>query len=189
MNKKVLKMILVLTIAFLSAVYVAKIFFPEWFVLTITNENIIAFGNYVDTHTWAHILATLIMGFITYSIYCCACCGKLRLNWKENLIILGTVGISILIEYFLPSINLHYSICSMFILPLIFKAEFKPTVITYTIHGLAQILSLGIRDIGLMMPSLDFASFLILSIDMYIWLIALYLFYNIKDKKEKKDEN
>lgn len=184
MNKKVFKMMLILTIAFLSAVYVAKIFFPDWFVLTINNDNIVKFGTYVDNHIWADTIATYVCGYITYWLYCCACCGKWKLNLKENLIVLLTITISLILQYHIPNLNLHFNICSMFILPLLFKAEFKPTVLVYTIHGLAQVLSLAIRDIGVRMLSFDFASFLIMGIDAYLWLLFLYLFNNIKEKKE-----
>lgn len=184
MNKKVLKTMIILTIVFLFVVYVAKIFFPEWFVLTITNENIIAFGNYVDTHLWADVLATFVGGYVTYLIYCCACCGKWRLNWKDNLIVLLASILNVLIWYFANTFYLHFSVVVMFALPLIFDAKFKNTVIVYSFHGLAQILSLSIRDIGLMLPSYNYASLLILSIDAYLWLSFFYLLYNIKENKD-----
>ena len=184
MNKKVFKMMIILTMVFLLSIYIIKLFFPDWFVLTINNNNIISFGKYVDTHHWANILSIYVCGYISYCLYCCACCEKLRLNWKENLIILATITISIIFQYFIPDMNLHFNVCSMFILPLLFKAEFKPTVIVYTIHGLSQLLSLSIRNIGVRMLSFDFASFLIMGIDAYLWLIFLYCYYNLKNKKE-----
>lgn len=186
MNKNILRVMLILTVVFLTAMYVAKFFFPDWLVLTVCSPNVIKFGNYVDTHLWADIIATFICGFATYWLYCCACCGRWALKWWECLVILLVIGVSYTLWKFVPDISMHFDIVAMLMLPLIFKGSFTKTVITYTIHGFAQILSLGIRHIALRMPSADFASFLILGIDMYVWLVILYLFMNY-NKKENKD--
>ena len=63
---------------------------------------------------------------------------------------------------------------------------FYSTTVCFTIHILAQILSLEIRDIGVIITSMNSATYFILLIDMYIWQVLLYNFYNYKERENEK---
>lgn len=186
MTKRVLKAMIILVVAFLLIIYVAKIFFPNWLVLQVSNPRLIKFGNYVDNHWWADLIATFITAFVTYWLYLCAVCRKWKLNKKEIAIVLVAILLNYLVELYLLAFALHFSISIMLLLPLLFKAELKSVAFVFVIHGFAQILSLEIRHIGVLIPSFNFASFMILSIDMYIWLVLLYLISNKKENNNGK---
>ena len=69
MNKRVLKTMLALVLAFLSAIYILKIFLPEQFVFIIENEQLIAIGKHVDNNIWLYNIIAIVTTFISYWLY------------------------------------------------------------------------------------------------------------------------
>ena len=183
MNKKVFIAMLILTISFLVSFYVLKIFFPQEFVMSIQNEQLIKIGTFIDAHKWAYYLFGTISSFLTYYLYCCAICRKLKLKWYECLIILATILISIGLSFINPNILSHFNICSMLILPLLFGGRLKETAIVYSIHGLAQVLSLGIRNLPMYIQYYNMLFATLLTFEMYIWLILFYVIFNYRKKE------
>lgn len=185
MNKKVWTTMLVLTVLFLCMLYVAKIFFPQDFVMYIENERLIQIGNFIDSHKLIYYIFCGITAFITYYLYCCACCHKKKLSFKEVLLIISTIVIIRLIGlYWDTNLRTHISISSFIILPIIMKGDFKTTGIVYLIHGVAQVLSLSIRDLPMYLSTNNALTVLLLSIDMYFWLVLLYIVFNYKEEEE-----
>ena len=184
MNKKVFATCISLVVIFLAAMYVLKIFYPEQFVLAIENEQLIKIGMFIDTHSWARYAFGICTSFITYWFYCCACCQRWHLKWYECLIVLVTIGINIGLSFWNMAIYQHFNICSMLLLPLIFKAKLRPVAIVYTIHGFAQILSLQIRNLPMFMTSVNALTRYIVGIECWLWLVFFYLYYNYNKKKE-----
>ena len=183
MNKKVFIAMLILTISFLVSFYVLKIFFPQEFVMSIQNEQVIKIGTFIDTHKWAYYLFGTATSFLTYYLYCCAVCRRLKLKWYECLIILATILISIGLSFINPNILSHFNICSMLILPLIFGGRLKETAIVYSIHGLAQVLSLSIRNLPMYIQYYNMLFATLLTFEMYIWLVLFYAIFNYKKKE------
>ena len=183
MKKKVFIAMLILTISFLVSFYVLKIFFPQEFVMSIQNEQLIQIGNFIDAHKWSFYLFGTITSFITYYLYCCAICKRLYLKWYECLIILGTILISVCLTFINTQLVSHFSICSMLILPLLFGGNLKETAIVYGIHGLAQVLSLNIRDLPMYMIGVDSLSLFLMNFECFLWLILFYIIYNYKKKE------
>lgn len=183
MNKKVFISMLVLTISFLVSFYVLKIFFPQEFVMSIQNEQLIKIGNFIDSHQWAYYIFNIIISLITYYLYCCAVCRKLYLKWYELLIVFATIGISIGLSFVDSQILSHFSICAMLILPLLFGGKLKETAIVFSVHGLAQILSLNIRNLPMYIQYYNSLFFMLLSLEMYFWLLLFYVIFNYKKKE------
>ena len=183
MNKKVLKTMIALVVIFLVALYVLKIFFPEQFVMSIENETIITIGNYIDSNVWAYYLFGIATSFLTYWLYLCAVCKRWYLNWWQCLIVLAVIGASIGFSFI--DINLYsaLSYTSFILLPFIFKAEFKPVAIVFTIHIFAQFLTTSIRDLPMYMATLNSLNIVLLSIDLYVWLFLFYIYFNYKKEK------
>ena len=183
MNKKVLKTMIALVVIFLVALYALKIFFPEQFVMSIENETIITIGNYIDSNAWAYYLFGIATSFLTYWLYLCAVCKRWYLNWWQCLIVLAVIGASIGFSFI--DINLYsaLSYTSFIILPFIFKAEFKPVAIVFTIHIFAQFLTTSIRNLPMYMATLNSLNIVLLSIDLYVWLFLFYIYFNYKKEK------
>lgn len=184
MNKKVFIAMLILTISFLVSFYVLKIFFPQEFVMAVENEHLIIIGNYIDTHKWSYYLFGIFTSFITYWLYCCAVCRKLFLNLKECVIILIVIGLSIALSFYDVSLSSELSIIAMLLLPLIFKGDMHYMPIVMTVNNLSQLLTLKIRNLPIYLTTINSLNIFILSIDMFFWLILLYIIGNYKIKEK-----
>ena len=182
MNKKVLKTMIALVVIFLSAFYVLKIFFPEQFVLCIENAKLVEIGNYIDSHKWSYYLFGVITSFTTYWLYLCAVCRKWYLNWWQILIVLGVIGGSIGLSFYDATLTASFGVLSMIVLPLLFKADYRATLIVFSVHYLSQTLTLKIRNLPLYIAYYNSLSFLFLTLEMFMWLFLFYLYYNYKEK-------
>ena len=184
MNKKVFVSMLVLTMVFLTAMYVLKIFFPQEFMMSIQNERIVKIGTYIDSHVWLLYLFSGITAFITYYLYCCACSHRLYLEWYEILYILATIVLCRIINFYDVSMATIISTLSFVFLPAITNGEIKSTAIVYTVHGIAQGLSLSIRNLPIYLTNINFATTLLMIIECYLWLVLMYIVFNYKKKGE-----
>ena len=187
MNKKVLKTMIALVVIFLVALYVLKIFFPQEFVMAIENEVIINMGNYIDSHEWAYYLSLYITSFITYWLYCCAVCRRWRLKWYECIYILLAITVVRVLTMLNYNLSTIISVLTFVILPSLMGGKLKDCAFVYTIHGVAQGLSLSIRDLPMYFTNVNtlIATFMIL--ECYFWLILMYLYGNYKEG-EKENE-
>lgn len=171
---------LILCGAILVFLYVLKIFFPSFVVETAQSEKICKIGNYIDTHQWAWYLASFVLSFIVMSLLCCSACRKKSLKWKELLIICADIVIMYLIKAFAAKYYTALNYVSMILLPCIMGATLIPTTITFVSLILVQTFTLEIRNIGIMITDYNFATLLILVIDVYMFQILLYLAMNYK---------
>lgn len=177
--------------AILIALYLLKFICPEFVVKIAQIEPIVKFGNYVNSHLWAYYLFTTIVSFAIGYFYCCACCRKRKLRLVDCCIVLLQVLLMAIVQKFLPDYYLSLSIITMLLCPVIIcmidrRSEIKyfySTISTFSIHSIAQILSLSIRDISLRITFPNVATLNILLIDLFIWMILLYNFYNYKENK------
>ncbi|MEG1509427.1 MAG: hypothetical protein RR454_03110, partial [Clostridia bacterium] len=63
MNKKVYLSMIILTVSFLFGMYLLKFFFPQEFLMTIENQQIISIGAFIDNHIWAKVLCIYATAF------------------------------------------------------------------------------------------------------------------------------
>lgn len=179
---------LIIFIGILVGIYLIKLINPGFVVGVAETESVVRLGQYIDSHKWAYYLATALICFIAGYFYCGACCKKKILNWKDLIVLTLYVVASLLVQLFIPQYFSVIDVCLMIGMPMIINAMDKNVDaskiysfgITFIIHNLSQIISLQIRDIGLMIAQYNFASYLILLIDGYIWLFILYFYFNFK---------
>lgn len=180
MNKNIFVSMLDTSIFILVLMYIAKIFFPEEFVFVIENERIVAIGDYIDSHIFLRYLCAAITSFITYYLFCCACANKKFLNLKQTLIIIISIVLLRIISFLDVNIATHASICLFFILPYIFKSSLKIATIIYSVHGLAQVLSMSIRNLPMYLTSANYVTVFLIGIECYFWLLLFYIIFNYK---------
>lgn len=183
MNKKVWTAMLVLTVVFLCFLYVAKIFFPQDFVMCIENERLIQIGSFIDNHKWACYLFGTFTSFVTYWLYCCASCHKRVLNIKENLIILLVIIGSILLSFINNEMVGLYSVLSMLLLPILFKGNAKSAILIYCTHYTAQWLTLKIRNFPMYMTNINSLSLFATNLECIGWLILFYIVFNYNERE------
>ena len=182
MNRKVFKVMIALVVIFLTGLYVLKIFMPEQFVLSVENEIIITIGTYIDNNDWAFYIFGILTSFITYWLYLCAVCRRWYLKWYEILTVFVVIGMTLLFSNIDTNLYTTLSYSSFIFLPLIFdkNVKFKDVVICFTIHLFSQALSLSIRDISMYITHPNSVCMFLMTLDCYLWLLFLYIFYNYK---------
>lgn len=181
---------LILFGAILIALYVAKIFFPEFIVGIAEIEGVVKFGQYVDTHQWAYYLFGGAISFVVGYLYCCACCRKKSLSVVQLCILALEVIFLFIVQRYLFELYEAINLMCMVAMPTIMclldkRLDIKylySTVSCFLIHSVAQILSLRIRDISTLISYPNMATITILAIDAHIWLVLLYNFYNFKER-------
>ena len=189
MNKKVVRVMICLVAVFLVALYVLKIFFPEQFVLSVSNDTIKAIGTYIDEHLWLRYIVAGITSFITYWLYCCACAGRKWLKWYECLEILAVIVIVRVVSLFDNNIATAIQFASFIFLPALMHGNLRNMAIVATIHYLAQTLSLGIRNLPMFMTTVNYATVFMLGIECYFWLLLNYLLFSFEFKRKEIVEN
>lgn len=172
---------LILSASILGLVYLLKIFFPEFVIEVAHTESIVTIGRYIDTHKWAWYLVSLAISFATCYLTCCASCKKKCLTNTETIILIATIVLIYLAREFTPSIYTTLNYCSMITLPLIFKGDFKATVICFCSVNFLQAITLEVRNINTMIADFNVATGLILLIDVYILQVLLYFLFNFKE--------
>ncbi len=188
MNKKVFVSMLALTFIFLVGLYVAKIFFPNEFIMVIENEKLVEIGYYIDSHEWLYYICCGLVSFVTYYLYCCACCGRAKLKFYEILLIIAVIVLVRGISIFDTNISYAIQVSSFLFLPYLMKGKLRNSAITYTIHCLAQALSLSIRNLPLYLTHINFITSLLMAFECYLWLILLCVIFNYKPKKQEKGD-
>ena len=184
---------LILMGAILVLFYIAKIFFPEFILGVAEVPSIVKFGNYVDTHKWAYHLYNFLFAYFSGYIYCCACCRTKFLNWKANVVLLSCITVLRVVSIFASTYYTALNYCFLLIIPFLScllnknanKDTFISTCSCYIADILAQVLSLAIRNIVIMATSVNSATFSILFIDLVIWRVLFYLYFNHKVEKEE----
>lgn len=189
MNKKVFISMLVLTMVFLVGLYVAKIFFPAEFMMSIQSENAIKLGSFIDNRQWLFYIFLGITAFITYWLFLCACSHRYFLKWYECLYIVATVIVNRLVYLYVDAnaLTTAISMASFWFLPALTKGKTKTTAIVFTVHILAQALSLNIRSLPMYLTTVNSITTFCLGFESYLWLILFYIIFNYNKKENKNN--
>ena len=174
---------LILSAIILGAIYLLKIFMPHFVIEVAHIDSIVSIGHYIDTHKWAWYLASFALSFFVCYFTFCACCKKKRLTLKETIITIACILILYGIREFLPTHYTPLNYCIMIFLPMLFKADFKATAICFVASTYLQALTLEIRGLSTMIIDVNYATFLILCIDVYIMIWLLYCYFNFDNKE------
>ena len=177
--------------AILITFYILKIACPEFIVGIAEIPAIVAFGTYVDTHLWAYIIFSFVVAYVGLYLFCCACCRKKVLNWKENLILIAFIAFSFVLRFWLTDLYSPYLYATCILIPFIMlainknltKETFISTAICFVVDIMAQALSMEIRNITILATQINSATITILLIDTLIWRALLYCYFNYKNKK------
>ena len=181
---------LILMGAILVLFYIAKIFFPSIIIEVAEIPTFVKLGNFVQSNKWYIHIFNFVVGYINAYILYCACLRKPFLSWKGNVVLLSSLLVLRLIAEFYP---LQYSIfnCAfMAIMPFLvclWEGElsnkiFVSTIACFGIELCFEFFSAAVRNLTAMTPNPNIVTVLVLLIDVFIWRIMLYLFFNNKNK-------
>ena len=178
---------LTLCIVYLSIFYILKFFFPSVFLLQITNDGILKFGNAIQSNVILLYIYYTVSSALTFYLYNCACCGRFKFKKLEMLYMAIATAISVAFPEDKVALYVHVTTCIMLILPLLCNGSFKYTVISFVIHGTLSQMLFVIRGLEEVVGYVNIASGFLLSTDCYIWLALLAILNYLKE--EKKHEN
>lgn len=173
----------------LISFYLLKIINPEFVIELSEVDRVVELGEYVDSHKWAYYLFFFIISFAGGYFYLCACCRKKSLKFRDCCLLAIEVAFLFIVERFLIEHYVLINMVCLFLMPTIVCYWDKRTDIKYfysttaclTIHNIAQVISLQIRNISTLINFPNSATFTVLTIDAFIWLVLLYNFYNFKE--------
>lgn len=174
---------LILSAVILGAIYILKIFMPQLVIEIAHIDSIVRIGHYIDSHKWVWYLSSILLSYISYYFICCGCCKKKKLTRSEILLVLATIVILLIVKELLPNQYTSCNISSMILLPYIMKADFKATTISFISISFLQTITLEIRNLQFRIIDFNFATLLILMIDIYIFEFLLYSLFNFKESK------
>lgn len=174
----------------LAILYLAKLLFPSFVVEVAELPRIVQFGEWVDSHWWSYDIFNGLTSFFILYLYCCACCRVRKLDYCECCAIVASIIMSVLVQDFWQNFFVYYNFMVYVFLPMliVFKRKIKDVSVFYStcacflITTLAQCVSLEIRGIYSVVSYPNTATYIVLLIDLYIWSVLLYLFFN--NKKE-----
>ena len=183
---------LILCVGLLLVFYLIKLIFPQWIVGVAETPNNVALGNFIDSNKWSYYLYTLVTSMVIYYLYCCACCRKKKLTKIQLLIVVCANIFLFVAQIVFPEKYMASNLISLLILPCVFcKMENKEgikylysTTVSFSVHNMAQVLSLSIRDISTRITCDNSATYFVCLLDMYIWLFLLYNYFNAKEEKK-----
>ena len=188
MNKKVLKVMIGLVIAFLISNYILKFFFPKEFVMLIENERIVEIGTFIGERPWLQEFCDIILTFITYWLYIGATTQKPSLTCKEFLYVALAIAITHTAYYFDADLCAGLSVAFMIIIPALSDARLRPVAVVFSIHSLSQKLATSIRSLPMLLTNVNYITIVLMTLECYFWLLLVYLLYNLK-KEEKHNEH
>lgn len=183
MNIKIAKTMLILCIIYIMGLYILKFIFPEQLLLVITDDNILKFGEFIESWTgYVHIIQ-MLSTWITLYLFTSASKGNFKLKWYHVIYLTCGTIISNLILYIYPSLYTHISTSIMLLLAMLMKGKLSYTAITFSIHGLLSQFLFSIRGFETIIMKYNMASGLVLATECYVWLVLLALLFYLKEKK------
>jgi hypothetical protein len=188
MNRKVLWSMIALLWGFLIGFVILKLFFAQEFLAVMSNPRIIQIGRFIDSHSWATVLADTILSSLAMHFYLCACKRIWHLSVIEYISLIVYVFVLVLVYKFNATLGMIMDLCGMILIPVSIKLSTKHWVSIFILHQAGQILTLFVRSEPLYLASTDYATQLILVFDLYVWLVLYYLYSNLY-KEESIWEN
>lgn len=189
MNRKVFVSMLSLCVFFLVGLYVAKIFFPQEFVMVIENEQLVAIGAFIDNNIILKYMVAFCTSFIVYWLFVGASTRKLIPNKWELIAIFVSIILTQISSIIDPDFMSYISVVSMFGIPTLSNASLKDTTIVYATHGFSQILSLKIRGLAMYLTSVNSIVCLFLTGECYLWLTLMYIIFNYPTERNEENGN
>lgn len=177
--------------AILVAFYVLKIFFPDLIIELAETERLVEFGTFIQSNKWYLHIFNVVTGYVHGYILYCACIRKPYLSWKGNVVLVSQLILLSLINEFYATQYSTLNVAFMCIAPFficlweknITKDTFISTIACFGLELGFEFFSLVVRNLLVMTTYPNVVSFLVLMIDLVIWRVMLYLFFNTKNKK------
>lgn len=191
MNKRVYKVMLALVLTFITGIYILKVFFPNDFMLIVENEHLVKLGTVIDSTPVFNYTCSFLIAFIFDYLYFGAVCQQKNLDKRLVILIILYNAFYVAFYRLAPahivarSTNLLIALsnCYMILVPMFFTKYIRGLSVTYTINAVAQLLTLNIRNLNLLLTNTNFVIITLMSAECYLWLILCYMLFTRKEEK------
>lgn len=165
-----------------------KIFGGNFFEIVCNNQTYKKICEYADTHLWLDLTIAITSSFYCQSMYNLAILQQYKFKRMQFSITFISIVVSCILKIINQYIGLIGDIWNFILLPMIFIGK-KPKEYLNILYALLltwafQILSLLVKNLGLVNVSESYFIGLIYSIDVYI-MCALYYLYRNYQKEYK----
>lgn len=185
----VLKRMIIVCWILLAICFGIKLFGGNFFSIVCTNETYIRVCDYIQNTFWYWVLS-FIFFYTSNLLFLLALYGKYKFTKKQLLII----SLYLLIMYPIKCVFQIYDIqyvgfildlSIVFVIPFILKVPFWKQCLGFVLYNGFLLISMFIKNMGLVFIDQYVVSYLIFLIDFYIMLVLYYLYSNlIREKKE-----
>ena len=176
----------------LLSFWTIKLMGGNWFEVVVTNQNFIAFSNFVQ-NTWAKYVVSFVTIYTLNYFYFGAICQKVVFRGRQgvvvNLLLISTWAVVNFVPLEYAIITSNYAYIIFVVVGIIYNKGWKKTLglMAVFFDFVFSTLSILVRNIELTIIT-EYLLLLILCIDIYIMAALYYLYSNlIKLKKEIKE--
>lgn len=183
-KKKIYRRLIILCWVVLVFYLLMKLLFGYTLEIVCNNARILAICNFVDNNIVVNYIVSSIFCFVMFYFYYGAILRKTKFNKKELIIFVITILVSNIFAY-IPSITFIGDIIKLFVAPMILLGRFKwknvlICLIFFVLNLSFQLISTITANIGVKSLQYNSLSIIVLSLDLIIMLLLMFLY-----RKEK----
>ena len=179
---RLLRRVIVISWISLAFCFVVKIFGGNFFEIICENPNYKAMCDYADSHFWLKYLIAVVSSIICQSFYTLAILKQYKFKLWQALVIYPSILISCFIKLTGISTGIVFDIWLTLGMPIVFLGKQYKRYISALIGMVLilafQIISLFVKNLGLINVADSYFIGLIYMIDLYIMCILYYLYRN-----------
>lgn len=187
MNKKVWITLLALLISALVAYNIVAFFFPEQFIMCLTNTGILKFGEFIESSPYIYWIYSIVLTFTLYYLWSVVANKTFKLKLYQYGIIAILVAITYLVQEFIPAMTLVNNIIMMLAIYFFSKQENKFYILFFAIYMYSQYMILFVRGYEAALPLMNTGSELCLFMENLV-LCLVFAIISIYKKRRIKNE-
>lgn len=187
MNKKVWITLLVLLIAALVAYNIVALFFPEEFIMCLTDTAILKFGNFIESRPALYWIVSILMTSTTYYLWSVIANRTFKIGIIQILTIPVLVALTYGLGHLVPQMAVANNIVMMLVIFIVSKEKYANYLPFYILHIYSQYMILFVRGYNEALPLMNIGSNICMymeSLTMAIVFCILAVCFKRREKNE-----
>lgn len=186
---RLLRRAIVISWITLALCFVVKIFGGNFFEIMCESDNYKALCEYADTHLWLKFVIGFLSSMLCQSLYELAILQKYKFSVKELVITTISVATACVVKMNSQSIGLIFDLWLLVLLPIVLLGKqykrYWNALLGLVFNFAFQLLSVLVKNIGIVNVGETYFIGLIYAIDVYLMLFLYYLYRNFTKKEIK----
>lgn len=187
MNKKVWITLLVLLIAALVAYNIVALFFPEEFIMCLTDTAILKFGKFIESRPALYWIVSILMTGTTYYLWSVIANRTFKIGIIQILTIPVLVALTYGLGHLVPQMAVANNIVMMLVIFIVSKEKYANYLPFYILHIYSQYMILFVRGYNEALPLMNIGSNICMymeSLTMAIVFCILAVCFKRREKNE-----